>query len=133
MRAKHLLDGDVVASQCLKEALSLVAIGTHTLALAIVCEGRNGGPKPSLVFISQVVSMIRYSSYAVANYRTPAGAEIIYLDPLQVQYEELQKLRQRVREAEAAAAQGAVRRSEREQWRNFPTTTRARARSKKWA
>ena len=62
--------------------------------------------KPSLVFISQVVSMIRYSSYAVANYRTPASAEIIYLDPLQVQYEELQKLRQRVREAEAAAAQG---------------------------
>ena len=123
----------MVASQCLKEALSLVAIGTHTLALAIVCEGRNGGPKPSLVFISQVVSMIRYSSYAVANYRTPAGAEIIYLDPLQVQYEELQKLRQRVREAEAAAAQGAVRRSEREQWRNFPTSTRARARSKKWA
>jgi hypothetical protein len=62
--------------------------------------------KLSLVFISQVVSMIRYSSYAVANYRTPASAEIIYLDPLQVQYQELQKLRQRVREAEAAAAQG---------------------------
>ena len=37
--------------------------------------------------------MIRYSSYAVANYQTPAAsAEIIYLDPLQVQYEELQKL-----------------------------------------
>ena len=62
--------------------------------------------KPSLVFSSQVVSMIRYSSYAVGNYRTPASAEIIYRDPLQVQYEELQKLRQRVREAEAAAAQG---------------------------
>ena len=74
--------------------------------------------------------MIRYSSYAVANYQTPAAsAEIIYLDPLQVQYEELQKLRQRVREAEAAAAQ--IRRSEREQC--FPTSTRTRGRSKKWA
>jgi hypothetical protein len=75
--------------------------------------------------------MIRYSSYAVANSRTAASAEIIYLDPLQVQYEELQKLRQRVREAEAAAAQGAIRRSEREQWRNFPISPRARARRKK--
>ena len=73
--------------------------------------------------------MIRYSSYAVANSRTAASAEIIYLDPLQVQYDELQKSRQRVREAEAAAAQ--IRRSEREQC--FPTSTRARGRSKKWA
>jgi hypothetical protein len=47
--------------------------------------------------------MIRYSSYAGTNYRTPS-VQIIYLDPLQVQYEQLQKLRERVRKAEAAAA-----------------------------
>jgi hypothetical protein len=53
--------------------------------------------------------MTRYSSYGATNYRTPSAQT--YLDPLQVQYEELQKLRERVRKAEAAASQGMRHRS----------------------
>jgi len=47
--------------------------------------------------------MIRYSSYGSTNNRTPS--ERTYLDPLAAEYRELQKLRQRVKRAEAAAAQ----------------------------
>jgi hypothetical protein len=47
--------------------------------------------------------MIRYSSYGRTNYRTPSAAQVIYLDPLEAQYRELLDLRERVREAEAAA------------------------------
>jgi hypothetical protein len=44
-----------------------------------------------------------YGSSVSANVRTPS-TQIVYLDPLQVQYEELQNLRRRVRKVEAAAA-----------------------------
>jgi hypothetical protein len=44
--------------------------------------------------------MIRYSSYGGTNRRTPN--EGTYLDPLAVQYRELQELRERVKKAEAA-------------------------------
>jgi hypothetical protein len=53
--------------------------------------------------------MIRYSSYGSTNYRRPA-AQIIYLDRLEAEYRELLKLRERVRKAEAAAAQRTGRR-----------------------
>jgi hypothetical protein len=47
--------------------------------------------------------MIRYPSYSATNFR-PTSAQT-YLDPLEVQYRELLELRERVRMAEAAAAQ----------------------------
>ena len=59
--------------------------------------------KPSLVFSSQVVSMIRYSSYGATNYRAPSAQT--YPDPLEAGYRELLELRKRVRRAEAAVAQ----------------------------
>ncbi len=46
--------------------------------------------------------MIRYSSYACTNGRTPS-AQIVYRDPLEADYRELQELRQRVGKLEAAA------------------------------
>ena len=48
--------------------------------------------------------MIRYSSYGATNYRMPSAQT--YLDPLEAEYQELLELRERVREAEAAVAQG---------------------------
>ena len=45
--------------------------------------------------------MIRYSSYGSTNRQTPSRQ--IYLDPLEVEYRELEELRERVRKAEAAA------------------------------
>jgi hypothetical protein len=66
--------------------------------------------RPAIVCSKKgTIFMIRFSSYGANNYRTPSAQT--YLDPLQVQYEELQKLRERVRKAEAAAAQGMKRRS----------------------
>jgi hypothetical protein len=53
--------------------------------------------------LSRVDFMIRYSSYASTNYRTPS--ERTHLDPLAAEYRELQELRERVKRAEAAAAQ----------------------------
>ena len=46
--------------------------------------------------------MIRYSSYGSANYRTPSS--LPDPDPLKAAYRELLELRERVRNAEAAAA-----------------------------
>jgi hypothetical protein len=46
-------------------------------------------------------TMIRYSSYGATNFRSTSAQT--YLDPLEVQYRELLELRERVREAEAAA------------------------------
>jgi hypothetical protein len=40
----------------------------------------------------------------------PTSARIVYLDPLRLQYRELLELRERVREAEAAAAPKTIRR-----------------------
>jgi hypothetical protein len=40
----------------------------------------------------------------------PTNARIVYLDPLRLQYRELLELRERVREAEAAAAPKAIHR-----------------------
>ncbi len=48
--------------------------------------------------------MIRYSSYGATNYRMPSAQT--YLDPLEAEYRELLELRERVKEAEAAVAQG---------------------------
>ena len=47
--------------------------------------------------------MIRYSSYGSTNYR--ASSERPYLEALAAEYRELQELRERVKKAEAAAAQ----------------------------
>lgn len=51
--------------------------------------------------------MIRYSSYGSTNHRAPSS-QIIYLDPLEADYHELQELRERVRKAEAAARTAQV-------------------------
>jgi len=48
--------------------------------------------------------MIRYSSYSCTNYRDKPREKIEWLDPLERQYRELQELRRRVRQAEAARA-----------------------------
>jgi hypothetical protein len=47
--------------------------------------------------------MIRYSSYGSTNSRRPR-IQIVHLDRLEVEYRELQELRERVRKAEVAAA-----------------------------
>jgi hypothetical protein len=47
--------------------------------------------------------MIRYSSYGNSNYRAPA-AQFSYRDPLEAEYRQLIELRERVRQAEAAAS-----------------------------
>ena len=48
--------------------------------------------------------MIRYSAYTGANYRMKPSAALLELSrSLQVEYRELLELRERVREAEAAA------------------------------
>jgi hypothetical protein len=60
---------------------------------------------------SRIYFMIRYSSYGSINYRTPS--ERTYLDPLAAEYRELQELRERVKKAEAAAAQRVKSRGER--------------------
>src|SRR5215831_11398152 len=62
--------------------------------------------------------MIRYSSYGSTNYRTPH--ERTSLDPLAAEYRKLQELRERVREAEAAAAKRLKSRGE----RKHPSSTR---------
>jgi hypothetical protein len=49
--------------------------------------------------------MIRYSSYGATNFRPP-GVQT-YLDPLKMEYRELVELRERVRNAEAAAQRTA--------------------------
>lgn len=49
--------------------------------------------------------MIRYSSYASANYRVPRAQTPP--DPLEAEYRQLKELRERVRKAEAAAARPA--------------------------
>jgi len=46
--------------------------------------------------------MIRYSSYGSTNYRTPGS--LADPDPLRAAYRELLELRERVRNADAAAA-----------------------------
>ena len=48
--------------------------------------------------------MIRYSSYAATNFRIPT-TQIIYLDRLEAEYRGLLELRERVKKAEAVAAQ----------------------------
>jgi hypothetical protein len=48
--------------------------------------------------------MIRYSSYGATNFRL-SSAQIIYQNPLAEQHRELLELRERVRRAEATAAQ----------------------------
>ena len=47
--------------------------------------------------------MIRYSSYGSTNYRTNPGAPTKLLCSLEIEYHELQDLRERIRMAEAAA------------------------------
>lgn len=48
--------------------------------------------------------MIRYSSYAARNFRIPT-TQIVYLDRLEAEYRGLLELRERVKKAEAVAAQ----------------------------
>jgi hypothetical protein len=47
--------------------------------------------------------MIRYSSYAGSNYRKTASEHGYRLGTLETEYRELQELRERVKQAEAAA------------------------------
>jgi len=46
----------------------------------------------------------------ISMVNNPTSARIIYLDPLAMKYRKLLKLRERVREAEAAAAPKTIRR-----------------------
>ena len=48
--------------------------------------------------------MIRYSSYRCTNYRKNPIEKTDWLDPLKKEYGELLELRERVKQAEAAAA-----------------------------
>jgi hypothetical protein len=60
------------------------------------------------IFNEHQLSMIRYSSYGSTNYRTPSL--LSDSDPLKAAYRELLELRERVRNAEAAAARRFKRR-----------------------
>ena len=48
--------------------------------------------------------MIRYTSYNITNYPEKPDGQTNLLGSLETEYRELQKLRERVRKAEAAAA-----------------------------
>jgi hypothetical protein len=52
--------------------------------------------------------MIRYSSYSCTNYREKPIEKTDWLDPLEKAYGELLELRERVKQAEAAAAKGIM-------------------------
>jgi hypothetical protein len=55
--------------------------------------------------------MIRYSSYGCRNNREAPSKRADLIEPLEAEYRKLQELRERVRKAEAAAAQRTDRRS----------------------
>lgn len=55
--------------------------------------------------------MIRYSSYAGSNYRKTANEHVYRPGTLETEYRELQELRERVKQAEAAAKSTKLSRS----------------------